>query len=265
MMTDKLKYLLINAIEAAIEGGNEIKRIYNNKDFGIEYKADHSPVTIADKLSSKKITSLLAKTNIPVLSEEENIPDYSIRKNYTELWIVDPLDGTKEFIKKNGEFCVNIGLVSNGTPILGVIYIPVTNELYYGSKEIGAFKIENVTEFHDNILDKGITLPTVVNEDLIVVSASRSHSDPESIAFFNKLKQSTEKVEFLEVGSAIKFCKIAEGIVDFYPRFNPCMEWDTAAGHALVQGIGKDVFHVNTNNPLVYNKADLYSPFFIVK
>lgn len=264
-MIDNLQHLLINAIEAAITGGIEIMRIYKNEDFKIEYKEDHSPVTIADKLSSKKITALLNKTNIPVLSEEENIPEYAIRKKYTDLWVVDPLDGTKEFIKRNGEFCVNVGLVHQGVPVLGVIYIPVTNELFYGGKDIGAFKIENVTSFSQNIQTKAIKLPNTINKDFIVVSASRSHSDPESIAFFNKLKQSAEKVKFLEVGSAIKFCRVAEGLVDYYPRFNPCMEWDTAAGHALVQGMGKDVLTTENNTPLVYNKADLYSPFFIVK
>ena len=264
-MDKEITYLLHKAIEAAISGGKEIMNIYSQDDFGVQYKKDHSPVTIADKLSSKKIVSILKETKIPVLSEEENIPNYIKRKTWDRLWIVDPLDGTKEFIKKNGEFCINIGLVENKKPILGVLYIPVTKELFYGSAAIGSFKIDNVLEYSVDILKHVIKLPHHDNENKIVVTASRSHTDKESIEFFNNLKKEKNEVEFLEVGSAIKFCRVAEGLVDLYPRFNPCMEWDTAAGHALVQGIGKDVISTETNKPLIYNKEDLYSPFFIVK
>lgn len=264
-MNKELTYLLHKAIEAAVLGGKEIMSIYNSNDFHIEYKKDDSPVTIADKLSSKKIVSTLKETNIPVVSEEENIPTFTEREKWEKLWIVDPLDGTKEFIKKNGEFCVNIGLVINKKPVLGVLYIPVTNELFYGGENFGSFKIENITEFSEDVFNQSITLPHSNNEDKIVVTASRSHTDRESIAFFNNLKKETGDVEFVEVGSAIKFCRIAEGLVDLYPRFNPCMEWDTAAGHALVQGIGKDVYSTSENKPLVYNKEDLYSPYFIVR
>lgn len=264
-MNKETTYLLHKAIEAAISGGREIMNIYSQKDFNIEYKEDHSPVTIADKLSSKKIVSILKETEIPVLSEEENIPDFPNRKDWESLWIVDPLDGTKEFIKKNGEFCVNIGLVINNKPVLGVLYIPVTNELFYGGASIGAYKVNDVIGFNKDITESSIKLPHHSNEDKIVVTASRSHLDSESIAFFNNLKKEKEEVEFLEVGSAIKFCRVAEGLVDLYPRFNPCMEWDTAAGHALVQGIGKDVVTTKKNKPLVYNKEDLYSPYFIVR
>jgi 3'(2'), 5'-bisphosphate nucleotidase len=264
-MDKETTYFLHKAIEAAISGGKQIMNVYRQDEFGIEYKKDHSPVTIADKLSSKKIVYILKETKIPILSEEESIPDYFKRKTWKKLWIVDPLDGTKEFIKKNGDFCVNIGLVENKKPILGVLYIPVTNELFYGGKSIGSFKVNDVLEYSADLTSKAIELPNHVNKSKIVVTASRSHSDRESIAFFNNLKKEKGEVEFLEVGSAIKFCRVAEGLVDLYPRFNPCMEWDTAAGHALVQGMGKDVISTETNKPLVYNKEDLYSPYFIVK
>lgn len=265
MNNEDYTYLLNRAIEASILAGVEIMKIYQAEDFGVEYKEDNSPVTIADKLASKKIVEVLKETPVPILSEEEIIAPYSERKSWNKLWIVDPLDGTKEFIKRNGEFCVNIAYVENEKPVFGVIYIPVTKELFYGGKSIGAFKIENVTEYNANLLENEVNLPTHKNENKIIITGSRSHGDERSVEFYNEIKSKHSNVEFLKVGSAIKFCRVAEGKVDYYPRFHPCMEWDTASGHAIVQGMGKDVVNAHTNSPLMYNKEDLYSPHFILK
>jgi 3'(2'), 5'-bisphosphate nucleotidase len=264
-LDNQLTYLLKKAIEASILGGQEILNIYKKEDFNIEYKDDNSPVTIADKLASKKITKTLKDTLIPILSEEEEIAPYTKRKLWNKLWIIDPLDGTKEFIKKNGEFCVNIAYTENNTPVFGVIYIPTTKELFYGGKLIGAFKIDNITEYKSISIIKPTILPTHKNKNKIVVTGSRSHGDEKTTAFYNEIKSNNKNVDFLKVGSAIKFCRVAEGKVDYYPRFHPCMEWDTAAGHAIVQGIGKEIYNANTNTPLVYNKESLFSPHFILK
>ncbi len=256
--------LLDIAISAAIRAGEEILHIYQSGDFSIEIKDDNSPVTKADKLSSKVIVAELAKTNIPVLSEEEKEIDFETRKHWSELWIVDPLDGTKEFIKKNGEFAINIGLVKNKKPFLGVIYIPVSGEIFYGSKETGSFKCSKNEYLAKGIKSDYKQLPYHKNTNEYVVTGSRSHSSEETQNFFEKLKKKHTNSNFKKIGSSVKFCRLAEGKVDIYPRFQYCMEWDTAAGHAILLGAGKDMRKID-GSEVVYNKKDLLSPFFIAE
>ena len=266
------KNILMFAIRAAIEAGAKIMGVYTdpNADFEIEKKADNSPLTIADRKAHEVICGILSATNIPVLSEEGKKLPFESRKEWNELWIVDPLDGTKEFIKKNGEFTVNIAYVKNGTPEAGVIYIPVKEELYFGDCECGAFKVENISsvsedETFSSLADKAVKLPLKEDRDKFVVVASRSHLSPETEEFIEKMKELHNDIETVSKGSSLKLCLIAEGKADIYPRFAPTMEWDTAAGHAIIRAAGKEVYHTDEQTPLSYNKEDLLNPWFIAK
>ena len=266
-----MENLLKIAINAALGAGKEILAIYNNpnEDFEIERKSDNSPLTKADKASHKVIMAALQNTNIPVLSEEGAKIPYSERKDWSTLWIVDPLDGTKEFIKKNGEFTVNIALVQNNTPVAGVIYVPVLETLYWGAVGYGAYKLQGVnTENYTNLetsLEKAIKLPVQKAELPYVVVASRSHMSPETAEYIDQLRRMYPMVGMTSVGSSIKICLVGEGSADIYPRFAPTMEWDTAAGHAIVKAAGKEVYQRDEKTPLTYNKENLLNPWFIVK
>ena len=249
-----IKELLNIAINAAVEGGHEIMKVYND-DFEVYIKEDDSPLTIADQNANKVIVDQLDKTGIPVLSEEGKAIPYSERKNWDKLWIVDPLDGTKEFIKRNGEFTVNIALIENGSPIMGVIYVPVKKTLYYAS-EAGAYK-----KSEDNI-EK---LPIDKKKEKYVAVGSRSHMSDETKAFFNQLKDTHGEIDVVSMGSSLKICLVAEGIADVYPRFAPTMEWDTAAGQAIAKYAGKSLIDYNTNKEMLYNRDELRNNWFIVQ
>ena len=257
--------LLITAINSCISGGKEIMRIYNS-NFKVEFKQDNSPLTLADKNCNKIIENFLLKTNIPILSEEGGEIEYNQRKEWELFWLVDPLDGTKEFIKRNGEFTVNIALISNGKPILGVVYVPVTKVVYFASIEIGAFKscIDfEIPKLSDLILES-TKLPSRKNKNKYVIVGSRSHMSNETKDFCEEKKNEHERVEMLSVGSSLKLCMVAEGIADVYPRFAPTMEWDTGAGHAIAKIAGFNVHNYLTKNELKYNKENLLNPWFIV-
>jgi len=247
------------AIQAALAAGQEIMRIYTDPslDFSVERKADNSPLTIADKAAHERIKGFLDSTGIPVLSEEGVHQSYVERKTWSRMWVVDPLDGTKEFIKKNGEFTVNIALVEHGVPVLGVVYIPEQKILYYASQSAGAWRV----------VDDGKPQPLPINEnhDGFVIVASRSHMSPETEDFVHKIQKEHTDVRLVSSGSSIKICLVAEGIADIYPRFAPTMEWDTAAGDAIARIAGKAVVDATTQCPLLYNKEDLHNPWFIVR
>jgi len=250
-----LNELIEIAKDAAIAGGEEILKIYNT-DFDVEYKEDESPLTLADQKANDKIESFLLDTGIPILSEEgKNIP-YEERKEWEYLWIVDPLDGTKEFVKRNGEFTVNIALIKNGKPILGVIYVPVKEWLYYGHIELGAYK---------STADNTVKLPINKDRDTFVAVGSRSHKSEETEAYFIELEKEHGKVEVVSMGSSLKICLVAEGVADVYPRFAPTMEWDTAAGHGIVTSAGKNLIDVETKQEMVYNREKLLNNWFIVE
>ena len=260
------------AIRAAIEAGAKIMSVYTDPDadFEIEKKADNSPLTIADKKSHETISGILSGTDIPILSEEGKKIPYETRREWNELWIVDPLDGTKEFIKKNGEFTVNIAYVKDGIPQAGVIYIPVREELYIGDCEYGAFKLENIKsiseeEDFNSLISRASKLPVNEERKDFVVVASRSHLSAETEEFIEKMKGLYKSIETISKGSSLKLCLIAEGKADIYPRFAPTMEWDTAAGHAIIKAAGKEVYHTDEVTPLRYNKEDLLNPWFIAK
>lgn len=254
------------AIEAALKAGKVIMQVYDTA-FDVELKDDKSPLTEADKKANDIINSFLTPTPIPIISEENKQTDYSIRKRWETCWIVDPVDGTKEFIKRNGEFTVNIALVNHGKPELGVIYVPATKILYFANvTENQAFK--SVLVSHDTTIEEVLKTAKVLqakeSNHIVEVVGSRSHMSQETLEFVEGLKASGKAVEIVSKGSSLKFCLVAEGQADVYPRFAPTMEWDTAAGQAICNAVGVEVISKETNQPLLYNKENLLNPWFIV-
>ena len=251
-----LEALLILAIQAAEEGCREILKVYQSGDFQAEAKGDQSPLTLADRNAHHKIASVLEPTGLPILSEEgKNVP-YEERQDWNHFWMVDPLDGTKEFIKRNGEFTVNIALIHKDTPILGVVAVPVTHEIYYATEGYGAFVRK---EGKDHKLEK--KAPVDLQQEGLRIVASRSHMNEETQEFINKLRNP----KLVSAGSSLKFMLLASGHADVYPRYAPTMEWDTAAAHAVVKETGHDVFQYGTDQSLTYNKENLLNPYFLVK
>jgi len=255
------------AIMASLEAGDVIMKVYDTA-FNVEIKEDKSPLTEADKKANDIINSYLVKTEFPIISEENRQTDYSTRKNWKTCWVVDPVDGTKEFIKRNGEFTVNIALVTNGKPELGVIYVPATKVLYFADViNNKGYKVE--LDSHntsiEEILEKSTLLnPKQDNSKHIKVVGSRSHMSQETLDYMETLKSMGNKVEIVSKGSSLKFCLVAEGNADVYPRFAPTMEWDTAAGQAICNAVGIDVISKETNESLLYNKENLLNPWFLV-
>lgn len=266
--------LLPLAIKASLHAGESIMKIYDDptSDFQIESKSDNSPLTIADKTAHQVIVSFLDKTNIPILSEEGKHDSFLKRKDWNKLWIVDPLDGTKEFIKRNGEFTVNIALVEGGSPILGVVYIPSQKRLYFSESSIGAFRLDaiGVTSADlsvEELISQANKLPITRKETSnYIVVASRSHLSKETTDYITKLERKHGQLDFISAGSSIKICWVADGTADIYPRFAPTMEWDTAAGHAIALAAGKNIYlTTDETTPLKYNKENLQNPWFVVK
>jgi len=269
MKDQKLIKFLEIAIKASIEAGKETLKIYN-EGFDVEYKDDKSPLTIADKKSNDIINEYLTKTNIPILSEEGKSVPFKIRKDWKLFWIVDPLDGTKEFIKRNGEFTVNIALIKDGKPILGVIYIPVQKTLYFGTKETGSLKVDNIEEtIKESSLDyyvsNGIRLPLDDKNKIFTIVGSKSYMTTETEDYIKSLKNEHGKIKVFSRGSSLKICMVAEGKADEYPRFAPTMEWDIAAGHAIVKYAGGQIRNYKTESELTYNNETLINSWFIVK
>ena len=263
-----LNVLLNIAIEAAIAGGKEIMRVYDSADFETAIKDDRSPLTEADLAASRIINSTLAKTPFPIINEEIKNKEYADRKNWDQCWIVDPLDGTKEFIKKNGEFTVNIALCKEGNPIFGVIYVPATRELYYGIVDPGSAFKTRLDKQHNpvaNLFDeKDQIYPSKITGDTLRIVGSRSHMNQETLEYMESMKGKYNNIEIVSKGSSLKFCLVAEGKADVYPRYAPTMEWDTAAGQAICNAVGLIVTSKVSNEPLRYNKENLLNPHFIV-
>ena len=259
------------AIKASLQAGNKILEIYKNENYQVEYKEDNSPITIADKLAHEIISATLSQTKIPILSEEGVDIPYDTRKNWNLFWLVDPIDGTKEFINRNGEFTVNIALIENCKPIMGVIYSPVNGKIYFGSGK-NAFSFENINDYEtnteeilENIKVNKKKLPLPQNRKNFIIAASRSNLNIETINYIQSIENQQKNIETISVGSSLKFCLVAEGIADIYPRFSTTMEWDTAAGHAIVNAAGGTVVNSINKTEMEYNKKDLKNPWFIVK
>ena len=258
------------AIKAAFEGGLEILEVYGTA-FSVDVKEDKSPLTEADRRAHNRIMEFLSATGIPVLSEEGKSIPYSERRHWKQFWLVDPLDGTKEFIKRNGEFTVNIALIEDGVPVSGVIYVPIKDEMYIGIKGLGAFKIQNYSKVHTSQIDletliaNGHQLPVQTTRTTFTMVGSRSHMSDETREYLEKMKQQHGEVDMVSMGSSLKLCLVAEGVADVYPRFAPTMEWDTAAGQAIATNAGCLVTGQDERTPLRYNKENLLNPWFVVK
>ena len=262
---------MITAINAALEAGKEILSVYETDDFDIENKADNSPLTKADRKAHNMIMKHLETTGYPVLSEEGKEMAYDERSDWYKFWCVDPLDGTKEFIKRNGEFTVNIAMIEDQKTMNGVIYVPVTQELYVGINGLGSWKMTGIDADYkvdslESLFEKGSKLPmtSAVNEPFTVVG-SRSHMNDETREIINTYEQKFGKTEVISRGSSLKLCMVAEGKADFYPRFAPTMEWDTAAGQAIAQAAGMLVTTADMETLLLYNKKELLNPWFVVR
>lgn len=240
--------------QIARDAGAAIMQVYDG-DHAVEYKKDLSPLTAADKASHEVIASGLEQflPTVPVLSEEGAEVPYAERKQWEQFWLVDPLDGTKEFIKRNGEFTVNIALIENGQPVLGVVYVPVQDRMYWGIAGEGAWMQQGQAD------TQSIHVRKPDNEKGLTVVMSRSHPSKELEEYLYGINVA----EALPVGSSLKLCVVAEGKADIYPRLGPTMEWDTAAGHAVVVAAGGLVKKTN-GHPLTYNKEELLNPYFIV-
>ena len=245
-------------VTVAKDAGDAIMEIYN-RDFKVKYKDDKSPLTEADTKSNEIICNALAKDypEIPMLSEENKEVPYAERKDWEYYWCIDPIDGTKEFIKKNGEFTVNIALIYKDTPVLGVVYAPALGDMYKAKKDEGAFKNNE-------------KLPLEVNntpEKSLKVVASKSHLSKETQAFIDDLAKGTECIEQVSKGSSLKLVMVAEGVADIYPRLAPTMEWDTGAADAVVREAGKMSYQYDNDqrDVMVYNKENLLNPWFVIK
>lgn len=250
---------LKSIIDTSYIAGEKILEIYNDNNYksSIEIKKDASPLTIADKASNDVIINSLKKINtkIPILSEEEKEIDFSSRKDWKRFWLVDPLDGTKEFINRNGEFTVNIALIEDSSPVMGVVYAPVKKKLWYGLKNYGSFLINN------NEKPIKISKKKPLDEIIKIVS-SRSHANDKKL---KKYLKKFKKYEIISMGSSIKMCLVADGTAHYYPRFGPTMEWDTGAAHAVVKYANGNIYNIDTKEELIYNKENLLNPGFIVK
>lgn len=250
----------LKALETSVIASDEIMRIYQTS-FQKAYKPDGSPVTEADTASSEIITSNLIRFGVPIICEEDPKVSYNDRKNWNDVWLIDPLDGTKEFIRRNGEFAVNIALVRNGNPIFGIIASPVKRQILFGGKEYGAF----ITEFENlENQSKWKMLAASETNNPIVLASSRTPYKGKEIELIDTILQQSE-IDYVKKGSSLKFFDLAEGKADVYPRFAPTMEWDIAAGQAILEPLGGVVLNADTGNPLTYNKESLLNPHFIAK
>ena len=244
---------LEHIVSIAKEAGEAIMQIYT-KDFSIEYKEDNSPLTEADIRANEIICKALSSSypDIPIISEENKQIPYEKRRNWQYCWCIDPIDGTKEFIKKNGEFTVNIALICGKAPVLGVVYAPAHNLIYKAKQGEGAYKNNEKLPLRHNEHP----------EKKLFVLTSKSHLSQETQAFIDNLQ--TEQIEQVSIGSSLKLCMVATGEADLYPRLAPTMEWDTAAADAVVREAGKMTYQFGTQEPLTYNKENLLNPWFIV-
>ena len=253
------------ALSASLEAGKAIMDIYEREDLGVEYKEDASPLTRADRAAHHVIMRHLEPTGIPVLSEEGKHMPFEDRSEWDELWIVDPVDGTKEFIKRNGEFTVNIALVRRGRVAGGVVFAPVLGHAYVGVVGEGAWRLEVSTGADVEVAwNDRMALPMDIGQRPFTVVASRSHMSPETQAYVEEAKSIHGEVNLISKGSSLKLCMVAEGTADAYPRFAPTMEWDTAAGQAVCEAAGCDVIDQNTGEPMRYNREDLLNAWFLV-
>ena len=269
-MTNLPQELLPMAVRAAFAAGQAIMEVYGKKTFKTRLKKDLSPVTEADRAAHGVISGQLDTASIPLLSEEGAEIPYEIRRRWDRFWLVDPLDGTKEFIRRNDEFTVNIALIEGQVPVMGVIYAPCLDLMYFASHGTGACRISGYASLDDQISDssgllgKAEALPLRIPRRNYTVVASRSHRNEQTNLFIKRLEKEHPGLRLVSTGSSLKFCLMAEGKADIYPRFGRTMEWDTAAGDAIARTSGCLVSVHDSGDGLSYNKEVLSNPWFIV-
>mgnify|MGYP000855424137 CR=1 FL=1 len=261
--------LLQSAIKAVLEASDEILKVYEGA-IDVDLKDDKSPLTEADRRAHVAIENELKASGIPILSEEGKNIAFEERKNWEAFWLVDPLDGTKEFIKRNGEFTVNIALIEEGYPSMGIIFVPVTKSLYFGGSALDAsYKVSDMMsgEFDvEELLKEADELPLMQSEKgLVKLVGSRSHMSSETLDFVEEIRETGREVELVSMGSSLKICLVAEGSADVYPRFAPTMEWDTGAGQAIAEGVGKEFIDWSSQERKTYNNENLLNNWFLVK
>lgn len=264
------EYLIPCALNAAVRAGAEIMKIYNDSgNYDIEVKSDNTPLTLADRLAHNKIKEVLGETRIPVLSEEGREMNYDERKNWDMFWLIDPLDGTIEFIKGNNEFTVNIALMSENECVGAVVYVPYLRKVYVAEQGSGAMLLQGIepseTANYSNadICAHAQTLPlNSMQHDKFRIAVSRSHQTAETAEYVEKMRQIHSDIEVIEQGSSYKFCLMAEGAIDYYPRTTTTYEWDTAAAELILVESGGVVCTLPDHRSLRYNKADLHNPWF---
>jgi len=251
-----MKQILQKTLDIAIRAGEKILEIYEN-EFDVDYKGDGSPLTVADRNAHQLILKELQilDPTIPVMSEESNQEVFAERLKWEKYWLVDPLDGTKEFVKRNGEFTVNIALIEDGAPVLGVVHTPVKDNSHIAASGVGAFKKTGLNKAHEILTRKCIA-------DNAVMVASRSHSGAEVERFRLNLEKSLGEVEIASMGSSLKICLVAEGSADIYPRLGPTSEWDTAAAQCVLEVAGGQITSIKGER-LVYSKPDILNPWFL--
>ena len=270
---DIRKYLLVKQFNAAVRAGAAIMKIYKSRtDYDVQFKSDNTPITIADRMAHDTIKRALGETRIPILSEEGRQMLYDERCNWELFWMVDPLDGTMEFIKGNNEFTVNIALMQNNICISAVIYVPYHNKIYIAERGYGAWIMEGVepnelAEYCYNDIHAEIErLPLESNRhEHYRVAVSRSHQTPETHEHIEQLRITDPDLEIVEQGSSYKFCLLADGSVDYYVRTTTTSEWDTAAGELILSEAGGTTYSYPAGEPLYYNKESLDNPWFIAK
>lgn len=265
-----IDYATVLELEEVCKKASEAMLKIYESDFEVNYKEDESPLTKADEASNKIICQFLENRfpDIPIISEENKNLDYTVRRHWKRCWLLDPLDGTKEFVKKNGEFTINIALIHEEIPVFGMIYIPITGVYYYAIKNQGAFKkeLETVTTLSGNMHlaeDIDELMNTNWNQTVVRVIGSRSHLNAETENFVGLLSKNNAITEFVSAGSALKFCLLAEGRADIYPRFAPTMEWDTAAGQIILEESGKKLYDYSTKERMKYNRESLVNEWFV--
>jgi 3'(2'), 5'-bisphosphate nucleotidase len=258
--------LLNISIETAIEAGFKIMDVFNDK-IRVRIKRNFTPVTNADKAANQVIVERLSVLEIPFISEESVVMSFKERQHWDMFWLIDPLDGTKEFISRSHDFTVNIALVRNSIPVLGVIYAPAHDLLYFADENLGSFKLENASKFFvthnkndvDSLISESLQLPCS-NPETYTYMVSKSHINGKTRRY---LKNDKNPKLFISKGSSLKLCALAEGTADEYPRFGRTMEWDIAAGDAILRYAGGQIKNVVNSQPLNYNKEDLANPEFI--
>lgn len=272
-MTENIQQqLMAKAYNAAVRAGAVILDIYKREDYHVSLKNDQSPLTIADRRAHETIKEYLGSTRIPILSEEGREMLYDERKNWELFWLVDPLDGTKEFINGNNEFTVNIALMSDNEVVASVVYVPYISRMFMAVKGGGAYVKENVVASADSEADYGsigeglISLPIATKDnEPMRVAISRSHNTPETFAHIDAIRTCVPDIEVVEQGSSYKFCMLAEGIVDYYVRTSNTYEWDTAAGELILEEAGGSTVAIDSGKHLAYNKEQLNNPHFVAR